>query len=37
VPSPGTARVDLLKDRNYVRVWMNNAGIHYLVNLAIAR
>ena len=36
-PVRNTARVDVLKERNYVRVWMNSAGTHYLVNLAISR
>ena len=36
-PARNTARVDILKERNYVRVWVNSAGIQYLVNLAIAR
>ena len=36
-PKPNTARVDLLKDGEYLRVWMNGAGTHYIVNLSVAR
>jgi hypothetical protein len=36
-PSPGSARVDVLKGGEYVRVWLNHKGTHYLVNLAVAR
>jgi hypothetical protein len=36
-PKPNAARVDLLKGGEYLRVWMNSAGTHYIVNLAVAR
>jgi hypothetical protein len=36
-PKPDAARVDLLKGGEYLRVWMNSAGTHYIVNLAVAR
>jgi hypothetical protein len=36
-PKPNSARVDLLKGGEYLRVWMNNAGTHYIVNLPVAR
>jgi hypothetical protein len=32
-PSPGAARVDLLKGNDYVRVWINSAGTNYIINL----
>jgi hypothetical protein len=35
-PAAGAVRVDLLKGNDYVRVWVNRAGTHYLVHLAIA-
>jgi hypothetical protein len=36
-PKPNAVRVDLLKGGEYLRVWMNNAGTHYIVNLSVAR
>ena len=35
-PKPNTARVDVLKGGEHVRVWINAAGTHYLVNLSVA-
>jgi hypothetical protein len=35
-PKPNTARVDELKGGEHVRVWINSAGTHYLINLPIA-
>jgi hypothetical protein len=35
-PKPNTARVDLLKGRDYVRVWLNSAGTHYIINLPVS-
>lgn len=32
-PGPGASRVDLLKGDDYVRVWINSGGTHYLINL----
>ena len=34
---PNAVRVDLLKGGEYFRVWMNSAGTHYIVNLAVPR
>ena len=34
-PKPGAVRIDLLKGADYVRVWLNDAGTQYLVNLAV--
>ena len=34
LPAPGTARVHALRGGDYVRVWLNSAGTHYLVHLA---
>ena len=34
LPAPGTARVHALRGGEYVRVWLNSAGTHYLVHLA---
>ena len=32
-PAPGTSKVHQLKGSEYVRVWINKGGTHYLVNL----
>jgi hypothetical protein len=31
--TPGSARVDLLKGADYVRVWINRGGTNYLIHL----
>ena len=36
-PRPEAARVDVLKGGEYLRVWMNHAGTHYVVNMPVAR
>ena len=36
-PKPSASRVDLLKEGEYLRVWMNSGGTHYIVNLPVAR
>jgi hypothetical protein len=36
-PTPNTARVDRLKGGEHVRVWINSAGTHFLINLPIAQ
>jgi len=36
VPSPGNARVELLKGNDYLRVWINSSGTHYLIHFAIS-
>lgn len=33
-PPIGRARVDLLRGEEYVRVWINSGGNHYLIHLA---
>jgi hypothetical protein len=35
-PRPGEARVDQLRDAEYLRVWMNDADTHFLVHLPLA-
>jgi hypothetical protein len=35
-PRPGTARVQSLRGGDYLRLWLNSAGTHYLVHLATA-
>jgi hypothetical protein len=35
-PEPSAFRVDLLKEGEYVRAWMNSGGIHYIVNMPVA-
>lgn len=32
-PARNTARVEPLKDRDYLRIWINHDGTHYLLNL----
>jgi hypothetical protein len=32
-PRPGGSKVQLLKGNDYVRVWVNRAGTHYLIHL----
>jgi hypothetical protein len=32
-PGPGGTRVELLKGNDYLRIWLNRGGIHYLVHL----
>ncbi len=34
-PSPGTSIVQVLKDNEYVRIWINQGGTHYLIHLAV--
>jgi hypothetical protein len=33
-PAPGTSKVQTLKGADYVRVWINHGGTHYLLHLA---
>jgi len=35
-PASGAARVELLKGGEYLRVWINQGGTHYLIHLAVA-
>ncbi len=35
-PASGSAKVELLKGEEYLRVWINNRGTHYLIHLAVA-
>jgi len=35
-PAPGSARVELLKGNDFLRVWINRGGAHYLVHLPVA-
>jgi len=35
-PGSGGAKVELLKGNDYVRVWINHGGTHYLVHLAVS-
>jgi hypothetical protein len=34
-PKPDTVRVDILKGGEYIRVWANRAGVHYIINLVV--
>jgi hypothetical protein len=35
-PAAGAARVELLKGDDYLRVWINRGGMHYLIHLPVA-
>ncbi len=34
-PAAGTSRVELLKGAEYLRVWINRGGTHYLIHLPV--
>jgi hypothetical protein len=36
-PAPGSSRVEMLKGGEYLRLWFNQAGTHYLIHLAVAK
>lgn len=35
-PASGTAKVEMLKGDNYVRVWVNKGGTNYLLHLPVS-
>jgi hypothetical protein len=35
-PASGSSKVQMLKGNDYVRVWINRGGTHYLVHLAVS-
>jgi hypothetical protein len=35
-PASGTSKVQLLKGNDYLRVWINRAGTHYLIHFRVA-
>jgi hypothetical protein len=35
-PRPGGSKVELLKGNDYIRVWINRGGTHYLIHLPVA-
>lgn len=35
-PASGSSKVEMLKGNDYMRVWINNGGTHYLVHFALA-
>ena len=35
-PASGTSKVQLLKGNDYLRVWFNRAGTHYLIHFPVA-
>ena len=35
-PASGTSKVQLLKGNDYLRVWVNRAGTHYLIHFPVA-
>lgn len=36
-PASGSARTDMLKGNDYLRIWVNRRGTHYLVHLAVPK
>jgi len=34
-PGSGSSRVELLKEDEYMRVWINQGGTHYLIHLLV--
>ncbi len=34
-PGRGSSRVEMLKENEYLRVWINSEGIHYLIHLSV--
>lgn len=36
-PASGTAKVELLKGGEYLRVWANRGGTHYLIHLVVGQ
>ncbi len=34
-PASGSSRVEVLRGNEYVRVWINRNGMHYLIHLAV--
>ena len=34
-PGSGSSRVELLKENEYIRVWINQSGTHYLIHLVV--
>ena len=35
-PASGSSKVELLRGNDYLRVWVNRGGTHYLVHLVAA-
>jgi hypothetical protein len=35
VPGSGSSRVQMLKGNDYLRIWINRGGTHYLLHLAV--
>jgi hypothetical protein len=36
-PASGSARTEMLKGNDYLRIWVNRAGTQYLLHLAVAK
>ena len=34
-PGSGSARVEMLRENEYLRVWINQGGTHYLIHLLV--
>jgi len=37
MPASGTSKTELLKGNEYLRIWVNRGGTHYLVHLAMPK
>jgi hypothetical protein len=37
MPASGTSKTELLKGNDYLRIWVNHGGTHYLVHLALPK
>ncbi len=35
-PGRGSSRVEMLKENEYLRVWINRDGVHYLIHLSVS-
>jgi len=35
-PAPGTAKIEMLKGNDYIRVWVNKDGTNYLLHLPVS-
>ena len=34
-PGSGSSRVEVLKENEYIRIWINQSGTHYLIHLVV--
>jgi hypothetical protein len=36
-PAPGSSKVELLRGGEYLRIWTNRGGTHYLIHLVVGQ